>query len=185
MLRSEMFFNDWQSIARTLLVGALAYAVLVLMLRVSGKRTLAKMNSFDLIVTVALGSTLASVLLTKNVALAEGMASFALLITLQFIVTWSSVRAQTVRKLARSEPRLLLHRGKMLHAALHAQRVTESEVLQAIRSAGVLAISDVEGVVLETNGNFSVVKRSEGKGPTTLDGLVARQAARENRRNGG
>ena len=90
----QAFFSSWTSIARVLLVGVAAYAglLLLLLLRVSGKRTLTKMNAFDLVVTVALGSTLATVLLTKSVALADGLAAFALLILLQYGLTWLSVR---------------------------------------------------------------------------------------------
>ena len=83
----QFFFNDWQGLLRTLVVGVLAYITLVLFLRFSGKRTLSKMNAFDLVMTVALGSTLATVLLTESVALAEGALAFALLIGLQFVVT--------------------------------------------------------------------------------------------------
>ncbi|WP_238388177.1 hypothetical protein [Hymenobacter sediminis] len=68
----QAFFSSWTSIARTLIVGVAAYAGLIILLRASGKRTLTKMNAFDLVVTVALGSTLATVLLTKSVALAAG-----------------------------------------------------------------------------------------------------------------
>jgi len=66
-----MLFNGWESWGRMLVVGALAYAGLIVLLRLSGKRTLAKMNAFDLVVTVALGSTLATVMTSKDVALAE------------------------------------------------------------------------------------------------------------------
>jgi uncharacterized membrane protein YcaP (DUF421 family) len=68
-----MFFDSWTGLGRVLVVGTLAYFALVLTLRVSGKRTLSKLNAFDLVVTVALGSTLATVLLSKDVALAEGL----------------------------------------------------------------------------------------------------------------
>jgi uncharacterized membrane protein YcaP (DUF421 family) len=70
-----------------LLVGFLAYVGVVFLLRLSGRRTLSKMNAFDLIVTVALGSTLATILLDRELPLAEGMLAFALLIGLQFVVT--------------------------------------------------------------------------------------------------
>lgn len=90
------------------------------------------MNAFDLVVTVALGSTLATVLLNKDVALAEGALAFALLIGLQFIVTWSSVRVRWVRALATGEPQMLLLRGKILSAALQHARVTEDEVRAAV-----------------------------------------------------
>ena len=55
-----MFFDSWAGLGRVLVVGVLAYSALVLLLRISGKRTLTKMNAFDLVVTVALGSTLAT-----------------------------------------------------------------------------------------------------------------------------
>lgn len=168
MLDENIFFNNWATLGRTVLVGGLAYVALVLMLRISGKRTLSKMNSFDLIVTVALGSTLATVLLTKDVALAEGLTAFGLLIVMQFAVTWFSVRTKIVRRLVRSEPHLLLYRGQLLHDAMRAERVTESEVLQAIRSQGMLNLDDVEAVVLETDGTFSVIQRTNPAGPTSL-----------------
>jgi len=64
-----VFLSDWENIGRTLVLGTLAYLGLVVILRISGKRTLAKMNAFDLIVTIALGSTLSSILLSKGVSL--------------------------------------------------------------------------------------------------------------------
>ena len=85
--------------------------LLLLLLRVSGKRTLTKMNAFDLVVTVALGSTLATVLLTKSVALAEGITAFVLLIFLQFVLTWLFVRSQAASRLVKSEPTLLVYQG--------------------------------------------------------------------------
>ncbi|MEZ6111860.1 MAG: hypothetical protein R3C99_12705 [Pirellulaceae bacterium] len=68
----QIFFDNAFSLFRTLVMGVLAYVCLIILLRVSGKRTLSKMNAFDLIVTVALGSTLATVLLSKDVTLAQG-----------------------------------------------------------------------------------------------------------------
>jgi uncharacterized membrane protein YcaP (DUF421 family) len=70
-----MFFETWSGLARVLVAGICAYAALVLMLRVSGKRTFSKMNAFDFIVTVALGSTLSGVLLSKDVLETDGTVS--------------------------------------------------------------------------------------------------------------
>lgn len=70
-----MLFSGWLSLGRMVVVGLLAYICLILLLRISGKRTLAKMNAFDLVVTVALGSTLSAVAMSKDVALAEGGAA--------------------------------------------------------------------------------------------------------------
>lgn len=158
-----VFFDSWATLLRTLVVAVLAYAVLILFLRVSGKRTLSKMNAFDLIVTVALGSTLATVLLNKDVALAEGTLAFALLIGLQFIVTWSSVRVRWVRRWVTGEPRMLYYRDELLSDALRTARVTVDEVEAAVRTAGLSALHEAESVVLETDGSFSVIKRRDGE----------------------
>lgn len=167
-----MLFDDWSGIARVVVVGSLAYIALVLLLRVTGKRTLTKMNAFDLVVTVALGSTLASVILSKDIALVEGICALGLLIALQLCVTWLSVRSATVRRLVKAEPALLFHRGRMLHAALRAERVTAEEVHAAMRGAGVGNIDSVDAVILETDGSFSVLPRAEGNPPDALlDGV--------------
>ena len=167
-----MFFDGWQGLLRTLVVGVLAYAVLILFLRLSGKRTLSKMNAFDLVVTVALGSTLATVLLNQDVALAEGAIAFALLIVLQFVVTWSSVRARWVRQLVTGEPRMLLYEGELLPQAMRRVRVTADELRAAVRSAGLADLAEARAVVLETDGSFSVVRRSGAASDSSLTGVV-------------
>lgn len=171
----NVFFDGWLGLIRTLIVGVCAYAALVLMLRVSGKRTLSKMNAFDFVVTVALGSTLATVLLSKDVALVEGVAAFALLIALQFVITWLSVRSKTISGLVKSEPALLWHRGKFLRGAMRKARITEGELLAAMRSQGQATLESVEAVVLETDGSFSVIARQEQPGSSTLAGIVGHQ----------
>lgn len=152
-----MFFDGWEGILRTLLVGVLAYLGLVILVRLSGKRTLGKMNAFDLVVSVALGSTLATVLLSQDVALAEGLVAFALLIGMQLALTWGSVRSRRLRGLVKSQPTLMAYRGQELPDALRAQRVTHDELLQAVRQQGHASLADVHAVVLETDGSFSVV----------------------------
>ena len=152
-----MLFDNWQGLLRVLLVGAAAYAALVIVLRLSGKRTLAKLNAFDLVVTVALGSTLATVLLTKDVALLEGILAFALLALLQFSIAWSARRFPIVARFAKAEPRILLGDGCMLEQALREERVSHDEVKAAVRGAGIGDLSEVAAVVLETDGSLSVI----------------------------
>jgi uncharacterized membrane protein YcaP (DUF421 family) len=164
-------FSSWDSLLRTLVVGVLAYVALVALLRVSGNRTLSKMNAFDLVVTVALGSTLSAVLLDTNVALADGVLAFAVLIGLQFVVTWTSVRTRWVRQLVTGEPQLLLYRGEFLPDALRSVRVAQEEVRAAVRAAGLSCLDEAEAVVLETDGSFSVVRGDVGAGETSLEGV--------------
>lgn len=185
---SEILFGGWQPLARTAVVGVLAYAGIVVLLRASGKRTLSKFNAFDFVVTVALGSTLATVLVSQQVALAQGIAAFAVLMGLQLGITWLSVRSSRVRELVKGEPALLLFRGELVAGAMRRERVTREEVLAAARAHGVAALGDVEAAVLETDGTITVVRERPDGGPVALDGVrgypeegVARDARQPDR----
>jgi uncharacterized membrane protein YcaP (DUF421 family) len=117
-----------------------------------------------------LGSTLATVILSNDVALAEGVLAFAVLIGLQLVVTWLSVRSAAVRKLVKAEPRLLFYRGDFLHAALRAERVTQEEIRAAVRAEGHSSMERVGAVVLETDASFSVLGSMDSD-PSALKGV--------------
>jgi uncharacterized membrane protein YcaP (DUF421 family) len=158
----RMFYNGWHGPLRVVLVGTLAYAALIVLLRVSGKRTLSKLNAFDLVVTVSLGSTLATILLSRDVALVEGVVALTLLIGLQFVVTWLSVRSARFGGLVKADPMLLFFRGQFLRAAMRRARVTEDEVLAAVRENRFASLDEVEAVVLETAATLTVLRRPAG-----------------------
>jgi uncharacterized membrane protein YcaP (DUF421 family) len=155
-----MIFDDWQALIRVVWIGVLSYSALVVLLRISGKRTLSKWNAFDLIVTIALGSTLATVLLTQQVTLTQGVVALALLIGLQFVISWLTIRVHAVRRFTKSEPTYLYREGEFILKRLHSERVTESEVNAAVRGAGIGSMQDVEAVILETDGSVSVIRKN-------------------------
>lgn len=165
-----MFFDTWTGLGRVLAVGVVAYAALVALLRLSGNRTLSKLNAFDLVVTVALGSTLATILLSRDVALVEGLLALALLIGLQALVAWSSVRSSTFSRMVKASPVLIVHRGIFLETAMRRARVVEAEVLAALRSEGVDRVEDAQAVVLETDGSLSVLTQL-GPRASVLEGV--------------
>ncbi len=167
-----IFFDALPALLRTAVLGVLGYVSLVFVLRISGRRTLSKMNAFDLVVTVALGSVLATVMLSKDVTLAQGVLAFALLVGMQYLVTWASVRKRWVRQLVTGEPALLVLRGECLPQALRKARVTQDEILAAVRAAGMASLSEAEAVVLETDGSFSVLGQSAGGEPPSLEGVT-------------
>lgn len=158
-----MFFDNLQGLLRVVLISALAYGWLVLVLRVAGKRSLSKLNAFDLVVTVALGSTLATVLLTKDVAFVEGALAFCMLAGLQWLVSRLSVSSHRFNGLVRSQPKLLMENGGYRESAMTQERITPAEVDAAIRNAGVARLEDVAAVVLETDGSMSVIRRTSGE----------------------
>lgn len=152
-----MWFDSWAGVLRVLLVGTAAYAAVVILLRVSGKRTLGQLNAFDLLVTVAFGSTLATILLSSDITYVEGLAGLALLAGLQYVVAWASSHVPWARTAVTSTPVALVVAGEIRHDALRRNRLSESEVLQAVRSAGSGDIANMAVVVLETNGTISVI----------------------------
>lgn len=152
-----MWFGSWDSVVRVIVGGAAAYAFLVALLRVTGKRTLSKLNAFDLVVTVALGSTLATVLLSRDVPVVDGLAAFAVLVLGQYAITTLSVRSPRVRQLVKSEPRLLLYAGQVSEEAMRRERVTLEEIESVVRGAGLSSLREAAAVILETDGSFHVL----------------------------
>lgn len=173
---AELFFDGWNGLVRTIIAALVAYAGLVLVLRVSGKRTLSKLNAFDLVVTVALGSTLATILLSADVSLAEGLVALSVLVALQWIVTRTSIGWPGFKRMIRSEPRLLLEDGEFLEKAMNDERVTRSEVAEAVRNEGFGDLSDVAAVVLETDGSMSVISREKAGNRSALRSLAKRKS---------
>ncbi len=153
----DPILDNVAGLLRVLVIVPLAYACLVVLLRLSGKRTLAQLNAFDFIVTVALGSTLATIALSSSVALAEGALTLVLLVSLQFLAAWSAVRLSWVRRALTSEPTLLVRDGRPISAALVRERISEEGLRQVVRSAGLGDLELVAAVVAETNGTLSVI----------------------------
>lgn len=162
-----MLFDGWSSIGRVVLAGVCAYAVLVALLRVSGKRTLAKLNAFDLVITVALGSTLSAVLTSRQLSLAAGVTALGTLVALQWIVAWTAIRWRGFDRMVKSSPRVLFHAGGFERDAMRDERVTEDEIRSAVRQASVQGLEEVESVVLESSGDLSVIARRGAAPPAS------------------
>ena len=157
MTDAPLLFDGFDTLGRTILLGVLSYGAVVALLRVSGKRTLSKFNMFDFVVTVAFGSVLASMLISKNVALAQGVMAFAVLIGLQFAVTFATVRSPRFQNLVKAQPTVLYYRGDWHRGRMLAERVSEEELVASARQSGVGGMDRVGALVLETDGTISVI----------------------------
>ena len=162
-----IFFQGWAPLLRTAIGTTVTYLALVILLRVAGPRTLAKWYAFDLIVTVALGSTFANSVLCGNITVAQSLVGFVILIGLQFMIALSVAHWSGLRIIVNPQPALLLHQGKFLHETMRRQRVAEADVRAAIRHKGFDSIEDVGAVVLEADGTFSVIKELKS-GPSAM-----------------
>lgn len=164
---AHIFFGGWQSLARIVMVAVPIYTVLLLMLQLMGKHSLARTSAYGFVITVALGSALASAVMTKSVTLADGAVGIGVLLGLQYVLSTVVSRWRWAERAVTEEATLLVRDGRMLHKALRRQRVTDAEVLAAVRKQGIDALEKVGAVVLETDGSFSVIVHV-GDNPTAL-----------------
>ncbi len=146
--------------------------VAIVVVRIVGLRSLSKMSSFDFLVTVALGSTLATVAAT-NASLINGALAFVTFLAAQAAIAVAR-RSPKIASLVDNEPRLLMSGAVMYESAMHECRVTRRDVIAKLREANVTNVDQVLAVVLETTGDISVL---HGDGPldeTLLEGVVGR-----------
>lgn len=153
-----MFFHSWQEVVIVVVTGIVTYLGLIASLRITGKRTLATLNAFDLVVTVAIGSILASTILSEQVAIVEGITAMLTLMLLQYIISWLSVKYENIATIVRAEPTLLFYQGEFLEDAMRKRRIIKDEIRQIVRSNGYAHVHEVDAVIMETNGNFSVIR---------------------------
>jgi len=165
-----LWVQDWQSLLRILVHGILGSVALVFFLRVSGSRTLPKMNAFDFVITIALGSTFATLVLNDSIALINGVAALALLIGLQWVVSSIYVRSERFESLLQTTPQLLYWRGDFEQQVMRRVRVTRAESLAAMRSDDT-SEPDQTAVVLETDGTLTVVELGPDASPYPMQGV--------------
>lgn len=142
-------------------ISAVSFISIVIILRISGKRTLSKMNAFDFIVTVALGSVLATTIVNYQDSFWNGLLTFAMLVGLQYVATWLSVRFKPIRSILKAQPTLLFYDGEFLHKALKDERITRGELKQSIRKSEYVSFDEISAIILEADGTLTVMSKSE------------------------
>ncbi|WP_459741555.1 DUF421 domain-containing protein [Polaribacter sp. OB-PA-B3] len=136
------------------------YVSIIVLTKLFGKRSFSKMSSFDFACTIAIGSIIASTLLSKSVSLFEGVFGLTTVYVLQAITAYLR-RFQFFRKIVDNEPLYLMKNSEILWDNLKKAQVTEGDLRAKLREANVLQLSQVKAVVFETTGDISVLHSSE------------------------
>ncbi len=144
----------------TALSALLFYILIVAMVRMVGKRATAQLNNFDWIVNITVGSLAASGILLKNVPALRAVGAISVIALLQVFITILARRVSWVSKLVKAEPTLLVDKGTYLQPALRKTRIAEEEVCAALRSHGLARVDDASWVILETDGQMSVIPKT-------------------------
>ncbi len=152
-----MFFQGFNVIKETIILSGLTYIAIIFILRTSGKRTLASFNAFDFLITVTIGSISATTILSKDTKFFDGITAIVSLVILQFLVAKISVNSKIFRRVIKSEPTLLYHKGEFIYKNMNKMRVSKDDILQEVRIVGGLTIDKVHSIILEANGKLSIV----------------------------
>ena len=110
-------------------------------------------------VTVAMGSMFASMLLNPDISYTRGITAYLLIAVLQYIVTTLSVRSEKFADLVKADPTILFYEGRFLEKAMRKERVPKEEILSAIRQSGQGAPALIAAVLLESNGELIVMNK--------------------------
>lgn len=136
------------------------YFVLILFTRLAGVRTFSKMSSFDFAVTVAIGSLIASTILTKNPPLFQSIVAMGTLFVIQMGI--AALREMPlVRNLVDNEPILLMNGTEMLEENMKKAKVTREDLFGKLREANITQFNQIKAVVMETTGDISVLHHHE------------------------
>ena len=133
-----------------------SYVPIIVFTRIGGKRSFSKMSSFDFAITVALGSIIATTVLSKSVSLWDGIAGLAILYILQLSTAYFR-RYSLVSAVTDNKPLFLMKGKTILYENLKKARVTESDLRAKLREANVLELSQVRAVIFETTGDIAVL----------------------------
>lgn len=135
------------------------YAFLVLLLRVGGRRELAQMNSFDLVVLLTLSNTVQNAIIGEDNSLLGGMIGATTLVLANFAVIRFFYGHPWIARRAEGQPVVLVRAGRVVEENLRRELVTRDELLAAVHRQGVPSITECEWVILETSGTITVIPR--------------------------
>ncbi len=156
-----VLFNSWGAVVRVLIVAVAGYVTLLALLRVTGQRTLAQLTSFDLIITITIGSAFGRVITARDVALVEVLAAFGALVGLQVLVSWLWGKAPRTRAAITPTPAVLYHDGRVVEREMRRAHLRDADLLAAVRRNGMGSLDQVRAILLEGNGALAVLSHAQ------------------------
>ena len=140
---------------------AAIYVFLLLFTRALGKRELAEMSAFELIVLVTIGDLVQQGVTQEDFSMTGAVLAVSTFGFLALLGSYTSFRVPRLRRVLEGEPVVVLHNGRWLHDVLRTERLTRDEVIEAARNQGIADVGDVRLGVLEPDGKFSFLKNDE------------------------
>jgi uncharacterized membrane protein YcaP (DUF421 family) len=139
------------------------FFIIIIITRVFGLRTFAKMSSFDFASTIAVGSVLASIILNSNYSLLKGGVVLFTIIGFQTLFSYLVRKVNIFERLFTNKPQLIMWDGRIIHRALKKCNIGEDDLLAKLREANVHDFTEVKAVVFESTGDISVLHNNKNK----------------------
>ncbi|MGJ8592826.1 MAG: DUF421 domain-containing protein [Aquaticitalea sp.] len=163
----ELFFNSLFAITEKSLFLIVCssigiYIAVILYTRLFGKRSFSKLSSFDFAMTVAVGSMIATTVLSDSVSFADGAIGLLMVYALQLIAAFLR-RYKWFRDLIDNTPTLLMDGDVMLWDNMKSVRVTEGDIRSKLRESNVSELSEVKAVIFETTGDIVVLHKQHNR----------------------
>jgi uncharacterized membrane protein YcaP (DUF421 family) len=136
------------------------YVAVILFTRLFGKRSFSKLSSFDFAMTVAIGSMIATTVLSDSVSLADGAIGLLMVYSLQLMAAFFR-RYKWFREIIDNQPTLLMDGETMLKENMKAVRVTEGDIRSKLRESNVTQLSEIKAVIFETTGDIVVMHKRD------------------------
>ncbi|MGM0546028.1 MAG: DUF421 domain-containing protein [Bacteroidota bacterium] len=153
--------TTWDALVMVFISTVGIYVALIFFTRLGGLRSFSKISSFDFAVTVAIGSVIATSLLSPDPPLLQSMVALGLLYVVQISVARLRVKNITIAKLVDNQPMLLMRESNILEHNLDKAGVTLSDLQAKLREANVTQLNQVKAVVMESTGDISVLHHSD------------------------
>ena len=155
------FSINWQQVVGIALSVIGFYFCLILFTRIVGLRSFSKLSSYDLAMTVGIGSILASTVLSKSTSLLQGVFAIGMLFTLQAVLSIIRRKFKPFKALIDNQPIILMANGAYLYDNLKEAKLSENDIKQILRKNGIKSKSEVFAVIMETTADISVIKSSD------------------------
>ncbi|HEX6576263.1 MAG TPA: YetF domain-containing protein [Gemmatimonadaceae bacterium] len=181
-----MFSTSWKEIGSIIGATSIIFVFIVALLRLTGPQALAKMSIFDLVFAVSIGSVIGAVAVSEEVSVPEGAVALVCLLALQELIRFLQARFLSAHHAVRQVPRVLLWDGQLLKDRLLANQISADEIRAAVRKSGHSSLDVVQAVVLENDGDWSVILKQNRFGDdSAFDGLPIPGIPGHSRKSGG
>ncbi|HEX2122585.1 MAG TPA: YetF domain-containing protein [Thermoanaerobaculia bacterium] len=148
---------DWQELGMTALRGLFVYVLMLVVIRILGKRTVGNFTAFDLLVALMLGEVVDEIIY-GDVNIAQGVTAILVVAAAKYLTAWLTYGNQTLNKLLEGKPTTLVQNGELVREGMRGELMNEQEVMASLRLQGVSDMREVRSAIMEVDGIVSVIR---------------------------